>query len=263
MSNLRSNPKTKSSGAGSIGSTFYQLQVVVLVGIVLATLFTALPPAGLANSGLAGKPPSASIPAADTQTGDQPAPTERARSAIGIVAGHWGNDSGAVCPDGLTELDINLNIATLVQQKLTALNFEVDLLKEFDPGLSGYQALALISIHADSCEYINDLATGFKVSAAQVSFQPEKAARLTACLRTRYAQRTNLPFHAGSITADMSDYHAFDEINSETTAAIIETGFLNLDRQILTQQPDLVAQGIVDGIICYIYNEDLSTPSQP
>lgn len=263
MSNLRSKPNSKPSGAGSISSTLFQLQVVVLVGIVLATLFTALPPAGLANSGLAGKPPSASLPAAGTQSAAQPAATERARQAIGIVAGHWGNDSGAVCPDGLTELDTNLNIATLVQQKLTALNFEVDLLKEFDPKLSDYKALALISIHADSCDYINDLATGFKVSAAQVSFQPEKAARLTACLRTRYAQRTNLPFHTGSITADMSDYHAFAEINSETTAAIIEAGFLNLDRQILTQQPDLIAQGIVDGLICYIYNEDISTAPQP
>jgi len=29
---------------------------------------------------------------------------------IGIVAGHDGNDSGAVCPDGLTEAEVNRDI---------------------------------------------------------------------------------------------------------------------------------------------------------
>ena len=56
----------------------------------------------------------------------------------------------------------------------------------------------------------------------------------------------------------MTSYHAFDEIHTETTAAIIETGFLNLDRQILTENPDLIAQGIVDGLICYIRNENVT-----
>jgi len=56
----------------------------------------------------------------------------------------------------------------------------------------------------------------------------------------------------------MTSYHAFAEIDPETTAAIIEVGFLNLDRQILTQKADLVAQGIADGILCYLNNEDLS-----
>jgi len=59
----------------------------------------------------------------------------------------------------------------------------------------------------------------------------------------------------------MTSYHAFDEIHTETTAAIIETGFLNLDRQILTENPDLIAQGIVDGLICYIRNENVTIPT--
>jgi len=58
----------------------------------------------------------------------------------------------------------------------------------------------------------------------------------------------------------MSSYHAFNEIDDDTPAVIIETGFMNLDKQLLTQQPDLVAKGIVDGILCYIYNEDLTSP---
>jgi N-acetylmuramoyl-L-alanine amidase len=76
----------------------------------------------------------------------------------------------------------------------------------------------------------------------------------------RYGATTGLPFKSNT-TIDMTSYHAFGEINTETTAAIIETGYLNLDQQILTEQPELIAQGIVDGILCFIRNENL-TPTQ-
>ena len=56
----------------------------------------------------------------------------------------------------------------------------------------------------------------------------------------------------------MTYYHAFDEIHSTTTAVIIETGFLHLDRQILTENADLVAQGIVNGLLCFIRNENVT-----
>jgi N-acetylmuramoyl-L-alanine amidase len=61
----------------------------------------------------------------------------------------------------------------------------------------------------------------------------------------------------------MTSYHAFDEINADTTAVIIEVGFLNLDRQILTQHQDLVAKGISDGILCYVRNEDVPQQEEP
>jgi N-acetylmuramoyl-L-alanine amidase len=56
----------------------------------------------------------------------------------------------------------------------------------------------------------------------------------------------------------MSSYHAFDEINSETNAVIIEVGFLNLDRQMLTKKQGRVAEGITNGILCYVRNEDIN-----
>ena len=58
----------------------------------------------------------------------------------------------------------------------------------------------------------------------------------------------------------MTSYHAFDEIHESTTAIIIEVGFLNLDRQILTQQPELIAEGIISGLKCFINNEDMNNP---
>jgi len=241
---------------GNIRSMMY----VVFAGIIVATLFTAATPPGMISGSFTEGLVEA-LNAIATPTPGWPTPTPRPRPLIGIVVGHWGdeNDPGAVCPDGLTELEINQDIAVLVQQNLINEGFDVDLLKEFDPVLNGYQPLALVSIHADSCDYINNQATGFKVAASLNSSRPDKTARLTACLRTRYAKTTNLNVH-NSITPDMSSYHAFDEINEDTPAVIIETGFMNLDRQILTQQPDLVAEGITNGILCYLYNEDISNP---
>lgn len=244
--------------------TFYFIEVTLSVAFVLATLFTAWAPASLLPSDLTKKLSEALAPG-QTPSPSYPTPTSRPKPLLGIVVGHWAdtNDPGAVCSDGLTEFQVNQAVATLVKNNLADEGFDVDLLKEFDPRLSGYKALALISIHADSCEYVNDQATGFKVAAALSTVYPEKTARLTSCLRNRYIEDTGMLFHGNSVTADMSSYHAFDEINQDTPAVIIEIGFLNLDRQMLTQHQDKVAKGITDGILCYVRNEDISSTDQP
>ena len=237
------------------------LQTTIGVAILLATLFTALPSQGLANGNFYERLSLLLTPRlADSISTAQP------QLKIGIVAGHLGNDSGAVCVDGngsvtLTEVDVNLEIAALVQQQLMQAGYQVDLLNEFDTRLNGYRALAIVSIHNDSCEYVNDQATGFKVAAALNTNDLNRANRLTACLVDRYQSITNLTFHAGSITADMREYHAFREIDPSTVAAIIETGFLNLDRELLTRETDRVAAGVVEGILCFANNENIeSTP---
>lgn len=181
-----------------------------------------------------------------------------ASQRIGIVSGHLGNDSGTVCADGLTEASVNLNIAQRVQILLERQGYTVDLLEEFDSRLEGYRALALVSIHADSCEYINDQATGFKVAGAVAGGASQASQHLVACLTNRYHAVTSLPFRAGSITRDMTQYHTYSEINRDTPAAIIETGFLYLDRSFLTQHPDVAAEGIADGILCFVRNEPLA-----
>ena len=56
----------------------------------------------------------------------------------------------------------------------------VDVLDEFDPRLNGYRALLLLSIHADSCDYINDEATGFKVAHVFDSKVPDQEDKLVA-----------------------------------------------------------------------------------
>ncbi len=269
-------------------SALNALQSVLTVGIIMATLLTMWTPSNLFSDQLLNEmllavqsggftpppPPPPTHPTPNTPPTPRPRPRARggftptpgaplntltpsSRPRIGIVAGHWANndDQGAVCDDGLTELDVNLKIATYVRDYLLQAGYDVDLLKEFDPKLVQYRAAALVSIHNDSCVYVNDEATGFKVAAAMYSAYPEKASRLETCLIQRYKAITNLKFHVNTITNDMTAYHAFNEIHTDTTAAIIETGFLNLDREILTQQPELVARGVANGIICYVNNE--------
>ena len=241
---------------------FRTLQTILGIALLLATLFTAFPSRGLANGDFYNR-----LSVILTPRSVESAPiVSQPQLRIGIVAGHYGNDSGAVCYDGngtvaLTEAEVNLKIAAIVQQQLRQHGFQVDLLEEFDPLLNGYRAVAIVSIHNDSCEYINDEATGFKVAAALNTHDLNRANRLTACLIDRYRNATNMTFHAGSITGDMREYHAFREIDSSTVAAIIETGFLNLDREILTKKTELVAAGVVDGILCFANNENIeSTP---
>jgi len=255
MKNPDSRPKR---GLTIIVDTLKSIIIVVVVAFAIATLFTATKPIGLFSGEFSSKLADA-VKAQETPDEQWPTATPRPKPPIGIVVGHWGddNDPGAVCPDGLTELSINQEVAALLQQKLIAEGFDVELLQEFDQGLADYQALALISIHADSCTYVNDAATGFKVAESNYNPRPERTARLVACLRSRYAKATGLSEHL-SITRDMTEYHAFDEINVETPAVIIEIGFMNLDRQILTQDQDVIAKGIADGILCYTLNESIT-----
>ncbi|MBE0680976.1 MAG: N-acetylmuramoyl-L-alanine amidase [Anaerolineales bacterium] len=234
------------------------------VAILLATLFTAWTPNSLFASNLREQMRSILTPQPGPNAVTSPQPQLR----IGIVAGHTGNDSGAVCLDengqtDLTEVDVNLSIASLVRDSLMAKGYLVDLLNEFDTRLNGYRAVALVSIHNDSCEFINDEATGFKVAASLETRDVNRAQRLTACLTDRYQQITGLTFHANSITSDMTEYHAFSEIDPNTITAIIETGFLNLDRDILTKQTSRVAEGVTQGILCFINNESVLPTALP
>jgi len=225
------------------------------------------PSAGtLDPAGVSPETPAPTVPADGQEPPDQnatPAPDVTPTldlPHVGIVAGHWGSDShdvGAVCPDGLTELDINLDVARQVVVILQNRGYRVDLLEEWDPRLQGYRADALVSIHADSCEHYPNAspsASGFKVASVENSQVPEEEARLVECLTARYGERTGMFFHANSITPDMRQYHTFYEIAGETPAAVIETGFMYEDRELLTQHSDQVALGIAEGIVCFIEN---------
>jgi N-acetylmuramoyl-L-alanine amidase len=269
MSRESSLRRMRNAGAPPARQVMRHLGVTLLVAGILATLFTAWTPAGLSPGEFASQLAAALDARASSGTGAETAASPEPRELkIGIVIGHSGinptteaPDPGSVCQDtGLTELEVNRMIGARVAAALEAAGLKVDLLEEFDQRLFEYRAVALVSIHADSCLPINDQATGYKVASALDTVVPDRSQRLVDCLIDRYGQATGMTFRPGSITRDMTEYHTFKEIYSQTPAAIIETGFLYLDRDYLTSHPDDAARGIAEGVLCYVNNEPASLP---
>lgn len=234
---------------------------------MVATVLTAWTPASLDPGGIVEGLMAALAGAEQAEPGEPEAVEPVGPLPVGVVAGHSGihpdsglEDPGATCSDGLSELQINSNIASLAVQGLQAAGVETVLLEEWDERLEGFRGAALVSIHADSCAPINNLATGYKVAAAVESLTPDRTQRLVACMADRYGRMTGLRFHPHSVTLDMTEYHTFFEIHSETPAAIIEVGFMYLDRDFLSQQPEVAARGIVEGLLCYVNNEPATLP---
>ena len=264
--------KSQSSNAGEFNYV-KTISTVMGAALIIATLFTLWSPNRLSADNLltaimeaiqGGEDPSQIIEAIATPDTGKP--------HVGIIAGHWGYnnglDTGAVCEAGqfagTTEVEINIIVATHVKQILQENGYVVDMLEEDDSRLGGYTADALVSIHADSCEYINNLATGFKLAGTLASPYPEKIERLKSCITQHYSKTTSLSYHEGSsYTADMINYHVFSKVDLETPTVIIETGFMNLDDDIIINQPELVAQGIADGIMCFVQNESLPNEASP
>ena len=167
---------------------------------------------------------------------------------IGIIAGHRGSDSGTECADGLTEVEVNTSVVEQLVAHLRQDGLDVDSLDEFDGRLDGYAASALVSVHSDSCNFINDIATGYKIAGSPYT----DSTQLSICIEHAYGEATALAYHPNSITPHMTDYHAFRKLAPGTQALIIEIGFLNLDRQLLTDGSDKVVEGLANGISCFL-----------
>jgi N-acetylmuramoyl-L-alanine amidase len=183
---------------------------------------------------------------------------------IGIVSGHAGpeNDPGAVCPDGLTEAEINRAVALRVVQDLRERGYNVDLLDEFDERLEGYEAAALVSIHSNDCTDYGEFVSGYLVSQAEARAEGGPDTRLRECVAAAYGEGTGLDRRFG-LTRDMTDYHIFRSIHPRTPGIIVELGFMLGDREMLTTQPDMIAESIATGVLCFLEtpaNEFVPTP---
>ena len=238
------------------------LKLILVFGFVSATLFTMWTPTNIL---IAQDEPVIQEVATANPIQETVAYQIEPEKKIGIIVGHRGYapeglpDPGAVCEsDGLREVDLNLQIATLLRQELLEENFMVELLNEDDPKLVDYQAMAVISIHNDTCEYLGDEFSGFQIKPAyKQTNQPELSERLAACIINRYENITGLRYLA-TVSQDMSEYHAFEKFADDTPSAIMEAGYMLLDKEILTQNPALIAHGIAEGIRCYVYNEPIN-----
>lgn len=257
-SRIRNNKHPQAKRKNSARQSGYTLFSMSMLGLVITAIVVGLKlfgPQAKQPIVKIAPPVSAAPPALNIVTSPQQIQAnnpirDQAQLLVGVVSGHKGYDPGAVCEDGLTEAQINYAVAVEVVDLLERRGIQADLLEEFDDRLTDYQADALVSIHADSCNVPG--ASGFKVARVTESAIPQAEDALVACLNQEYALYTGLPQHPASITDNMTDYHAFREIAPLTPGAIIETGFLLDDRYLLEQKPKIVARGIAAGILCFL-----------
>lgn len=248
---VRRGRRRARTAVGVIGGLLRAFIIVVVAAGLMATIFTWWTP----NEFISTSVRQGLSIAISTDTVTQvptSLPTPNWARRIGIVAGHHGNDSGAVCSDGLTEASINLTVSEMVVRNLRSLGYTVDLLDEFDSRLTNYEAAALVSIHSNTCRDFGEHVSGFIVAAS--------AGRITAhnqdtdlveCIAQHYKTETQLQRRLET-TVDMTDYHTFREIAPLTPAAIIELGFMLGDHELLTEHPDTLARGISDGVRCFL-----------
>jgi N-acetylmuramoyl-L-alanine amidase len=183
---------------------------------------------------------------------------------VGIQAGHWRTeeapsefphlrtDIGGSSGD-LKEVDVTVDVARRVTDLLRKSGVMVDLIPATVP--PSYVADAFVAIHADADD--TETARGFKI--AHGTYRSPYDERLVRSLTEHYAAETGLPWDP-HVTSDMTDYYAFAWFRYEhalaphTPAAIVELGFISHpdDRAILTEKQDVVARGIVEGIMSFL-----------
>lgn len=262
----RRRVRRRRQAASMLGGIVRSFLVVIIAAGLVATIFTWWTPSQFLAEDVKAE---LSVALATSQATPFPTvlPTPNWLRRVGIVSGHRGPevppDPGAVCPDGLTEAGINFAVAQKVVLKLRQRGYSVDLLDEFDTRLDGYQAAALVSIHANTCQDFGELVSGYLIAAASARTSARGNDQLLVdCISRFYAQYSGLERRDG-LTVDMTDYHTFREIHQLTPAAIIELGFLLGDRNPLTEQQDALAEGITQGILCFLEPDSIPISASP
>ena len=182
---------------------------------------------------------------------------------IALQVGHWRTEeaprelsglrrNGANW-NGLAEWEVNLEIARHTGAMLEELGYVVDILPAVVP--PDYRAHLFIAIHADASS--DPGTTGYRV-AAPGRDATGRASDFVDLLNRKYGEVTGIR-RLPTVTRRMRNYYAFNfrryehALHPMTIAAIIETGFLTNagDREVIVSQPELVARGIVEGIIAF------------
>jgi len=215
------------------------LQTVLLVAAVLATLFTLWNPYKLFSQQEVGQ--------SELQES-----ASGGNSTIGILVGHWNVDSGSVCDDGIIEANVTEAIANQVSMKLNALGYPVKLLAETDLDLINFRGPLLVALYTGSCDDTSDNRSGFMVGTTLTPSDLNASNTLAVCMGEIYQSSTKLDFSYEVIAADHSAYRLFELVNKNTPMIYLEMGSLLYDQTILIDNSENVANGIVNGIQCYL-----------
>ena len=203
---------------------------------------------------------------------------------VGIQVGHWKTDEApteltklvvqtGASWEGVNEVDVNLDIAQRVAVILNANGIAVDLLPTTVP--PGYLADAVVALHADSDGVGEN--SGFKMAHNARRGSYEDA--LLGAIKSTYAKATGLDYDVTHISRNMLGYYVFSwtrfqhAVSPFTPGVILEMGYLSNDddRALLLEKPDVVAQGISDGILKFlsdtprakIFEKDIVVPAFP
>ncbi len=166
--------------------------------------------------------------------------------------GHGGADSGCI-RDGIAEKDINLEIANLLETKLTEEGYQVIVTRSEDVDMTVeervekanyYQGDAFVSIHQNAYE-------GTDAAGIEVWYQGDDSARDSKRLAQIISQRTVESTGANARNLwEESEFYVTN--NTAMPSCLIETGFLSnrlereklLDPEYQNQLADGLAQGI-------------------
>lgn len=191
---------------------------------------------------------------------------------VALQVGHWKSDE---IPDeqkklrgntgssggGKWEWEVNLAIAQEVEKILNANDkgVVVEILPASVP--PSYWADVFLAIHADGSE--DPSKRGYKVASPWRDYT-HNSSSLVANIEGSYEEIVGFE-KDDNITRNMRGYYAFSwwryehAIHPMTTAAIIEVGFLTNrnDQKLLINSPEIPAQGIAEGVIIYLDEQNL------
>lgn len=204
---------------------------------------------------------------------------------VGLQVGHWRTDTvpaeygtritsqTGTSWEGITEVDVVIDIAERVKALLEARGIAVDILPTTVP--IGYLADAFVSLHCDG-DGVGAL-SGFKLAHGQRRGPFEDA--LVAAIRDVYARQTGLAYDFAHGTRNMTGYYAFNwsryrhTTSPFTPSTILELGFLSHDgdRELLVERSDVVAIAVANGILVFLdgapraklFSQDLLIPVAP
>lgn len=203
---------------------------------------------------------------------------------VAIQAGHWKSDEAPdelrrLIPqtgaewEGVTELEINLDIAERIGVILNSKGVAVDILPTTIP--VGYVADAFVALHGDSDGVGSN--SGFKMAHGARRGPYEDA--LLNDVKDAYGAATGLEYDATHVTRSMTGYFAFNwsrfqhAVAAHTPAVILEMGYVSNDddRALMLDRADLVATSIANGVMKFlsetprtrIFGQDLVLPAFP
>jgi N-acetylmuramoyl-L-alanine amidase len=203
---------------------------------------------------------------------------------VAVQAGHWKSDEAPdelrrLIPqtgaewEGITEVEINLDIAQRVAVILNSKGIAVDILPTTIP--VGYVADAFVALHGDSDGV--GINSGFKMAHGSRRGPYEGA--LLNSIKNAYGAATGLNYDPTHINRNMTGYYSFSwsrfqhAVAAHTPAVILEMGYVShdFDRALMLDKPDVLATAIADGIMTFlndtprskIFGQDLVVPAFP